>query len=123
MRNHEVLNKLKKGLTDKIWNDLTSDDRNKQYQGVLQSFRLPGTTTKFGGKIRAFHSSTATLYSIVELNDYVVESKRLTKDELKQKFRLRLIKWDVSQFIYANKFEFMMSLEEPRESKLISSFC
>lgn len=84
MRNHEVLNKLKKGLTDKIWNDLTSDDRNKQYQGVLQSFRLPGTTTKFGRKIRAFHSSTAALYSIVELNDYVVESKRLTKEELKQ---------------------------------------
>lgn len=84
MRNHEILNKLKKGLTDKIWNDLTSDDRNKQYQGVLQSFRLPGTTTKFGRKIRAFHSSTAALYSIVELNDYVVKSKRLTKEELKQ---------------------------------------
>lgn len=84
MRNHEVLNKLKKGLTDKIWNDLTSDDRNKQYQGVLQSFRLPGTTTKFGRKIWASHSSTAALYSIVELNDYVVESKRLTKEELKQ---------------------------------------
>lgn len=84
MRNHEVLNKLKKGLTDKIWNDLTSDDRNKQYQGVLQSFRLPGTPTKFGRKIWASHSSTAALYSIVELNDYVVESKRLTKEELKQ---------------------------------------
>ena len=70
-------------MTDKIWNDLTSDDRNKQYQGVLQSFRLPGTTTKFGRKIWASHSSTAALYSIAELNDYVVESKRLTKKELK----------------------------------------
>ena len=84
MRNHEVLNKLKKGLTDKIWNDLTSDDMNIQYQGVLQSFRLPGTTTKFGQKIRAFHSSTAPMYSIEELNDYVIDSKKLSKDELKQ---------------------------------------
>ena len=84
MKNHEVLNKLKKGLTDKIWNDLTSEDENIQYQGVLQSFRLPGTTTKFGQKIRAFHSSTAPMYSIEELNGYVIDSKKLSKDELKQ---------------------------------------
>ena len=84
MKNHEVLNKLKKGLTDKIWNDLTSEDENIQYQGVLQSFRLPGTTTKFGQKIRAVHSSTAPMYSIDELNGYVIDSKKLSKDELNQ---------------------------------------
>lgn len=81
-KNHEILNKLKKGLTDKIWNDLTSDIMDLQYQGVLQSFRMPDTRTKFGGNIQAFYSRKAPMYTLAELNSYVVASKRLTNEEL-----------------------------------------
>ncbi len=81
-KNHEILNKLKKGLTDKIWNDLTSEIQDLQYQGVLQSFRMPDTRTKFGGDIRGFYAKNAPMYTVSELNDCVVASKRLTKEEL-----------------------------------------
>ena len=68
--NIELLNKLKKDLTDLAWNAYTSSIRERQYQGVLQGFRLPGTKTKFGETIRAFYNKDSELYTLSQLNGF-----------------------------------------------------
>ena len=78
-----LLNKLKHGLTNVIWNYHTSTDENPQYQGILQGFRIPGTLTKFGERIRAFHAMEAPMYTIDMLNEYLYTYK-LKEDEVKK---------------------------------------
>ena len=80
--NIALLNKLKHGLTNIIWNEHTSTETSRQHQGILQGFRLPGTLTKFGEKIRAFHSMEAPSYTIEQLNNYL-DLFRLTDEEIK----------------------------------------
>jgi hypothetical protein len=73
--NVEMLNKLKKSLTNVVWNGFTSALIHRQYQGVLQGFRLPGTKTKFGETIRAFYNHDSELFSLAEINEF-------TRDEV-----------------------------------------
>lgn len=68
--NIELLNKLKKDLTNLAWNAYTSSIKERQYQGVLQGFRLPGTKTKFGETIRAFYNEDSELYTLAQLNEF-----------------------------------------------------
>ncbi len=81
--NLPILNKLKHGLTNLIWNDKTSFYEDRQHQSVFQGFRLPGTLTKFGEVIRCFHVLDAPMYSVEKLNGYLSAFK-LKEDELKQ---------------------------------------
>lgn len=81
--NITLLNKLKHGLTNIIWNEHTSTETSRQHQGILQGFRLPGTLTKFGEKIRAFHSMEAPFHTIEQLNNYL-DLFRLTDEEIKK---------------------------------------
>lgn len=69
--NIEPLNKLKYALTNVVWNAYSSNIKEIQYQGVLQGFRLPGTKTKFGETIRAFHNEDSSLFTLRELNDFL----------------------------------------------------
>ena len=78
-----LLNKMKFGLTNIIWNDHTSTLLNRQHQGITQGFRLPGTLTKFGERIRAFHSMEAPMYTIEDLNGYL-NAYKLKPEEVKQ---------------------------------------
>lgn len=78
--NIPLLNKLKHGLTNIIWNYHTSTDKNTQYQGVLQGFRIPGTLTKFGEKIRAFHCREAGFHNIPDLNKFLFTYKLTDKE-------------------------------------------
>lgn len=45
------LQELKRRLTDVVWTDYTSElgNNGRQYQGIYQAFRMPGTTTKLNG--------------------------------------------------------------------------
>lgn len=81
--NLPILNKLKHGLTNIMWNEQTSTLEDRQHQSILQGFRLPGTLTKFGVPIRAFHIQDAPLYTIEKLNEHL-ELFKLTKKELEQ---------------------------------------
>ena len=45
---YDDLNKLKHGLIDIVWNRYTSESENKQYQTILQGYRIPGTLSKLG---------------------------------------------------------------------------
>lgn len=75
------LNKLKEGLTRKVW--LVSRLRNPQIQSVVQGFRLPGTMTKFGKPIRAFINREAPLHNPEELNTFPSRDMQLPKEEVK----------------------------------------
>lgn len=43
------LQSVKERLTDYVWRDTTSFLDEKQFQGIYQAFRMPGTTTKLNG--------------------------------------------------------------------------
>lgn len=75
-----LLNRVKHGLTNILWNMGTSELEDRQYQSILQSFRLPGTLTKFGKSIRAF-VSRADRYTLEDLNKYLSKYK-LSPEEL-----------------------------------------
>lgn len=75
-----LLNRVKHGLTNILWNMGTSELEDRQYQSILQSFRLPGTLTKFGKRIRAF-VTRSDRYTLEELNRYLSKYK-LSSEEL-----------------------------------------
>lgn len=81
--NLPILNKLKHGMINIIWNDRTSVDTYNQYNGVIQGFRLPGTLNKFGEVIRCFHVIDSPMWTLKGLSDHL-QSYRLTDEELFQ---------------------------------------
>lgn len=81
-----LLKHLKYELTDYLWNGYTSAIEERQYQGIFQGFRIPGTKTKFDTEVKAFYTDIP-YYSIRKLNEYIQdESKRdirkLSEDQL-----------------------------------------
>lgn len=81
--NVPLLRKMKEGLTNLVWNEFTSNLKDIQYQGIYQGFRMPGTLTKFGEKIRAFRNEDAPMHSISSLNGFLSKFK-LTDGEISQ---------------------------------------
>ena len=81
--NVPLLRKMKEGLTNLVWNEFTSNLKDIQYQGIYQGFRMPGTLTKFGEKIRAFRNEDAPMHSISSLNSFLSKFK-LTDGEMAQ---------------------------------------
>ncbi len=81
--NVPLLRKMKEGLTNLVWNEYTSDLKDIQYQGIYQGFRMPGTLTKFGEKIRAFRNEDAALHTLGSLNGFLSKFK-LTDKEIAQ---------------------------------------
>lgn len=75
-----LLNRVKHGLTNILWNMGTSELEDRQYQSILQSFRLPGTLTKFGKRIRAF-VTRSDRYTLEDLNGHLSKYK-LSPEEL-----------------------------------------
>lgn len=63
------LKQLKHGLTAKIWNGDTSMLEKKQYQPIIQGYRVVGGKTKKGYEILAYHTGEKTTVS--KLNKYV----------------------------------------------------
>lgn len=70
-KNLEVLNRMKEGLTNVIWNEYTSTLEDRQYQTILQGFRLPGTLTKFGERVTAYHIEDAPMWTLSGLNRWL----------------------------------------------------
>lgn len=46
----KFLQEFKEKLTDYVWRDTTSSLDEKQFQGIYQAFRMPGTPTKLNGR-------------------------------------------------------------------------
>lgn len=70
---------LKYALTRRIWNRYTSTIKTPQYQGINQSFRVPGSHAKPGARLRVcaamrLNPNPAT---VEELNSFVPEESRV----------------------------------------------
>lgn len=76
---HQPLDDLKFGLTKIVWNRYTSeiDPEKRQFQGIFQGFRMPGTQSKLGKRypVVAFRFGNKT--SIEVLNRYVEDKYRI----------------------------------------------
>lgn len=93
---HRPLDQLKHGLTKIVWNAYTStiETDKRQFQGIFQGFRMPGTQSKLGKRypVVAFRYGNKT--SIETLNDFVdkeyrmseIERYRMPLEEAKQKY-------------------------------------
>ena len=92
----EPLNDLKMGLTNIVWNAYTSsiEPEKRQFQGIFQGFRMPGTQSKLGKRypVVAFRLGNKT--SLDTLNAFVSDEYKLkewneyqiTLDEAKEQY-------------------------------------
>lgn len=79
------LQQLKRRLTDVVWTDYTSEDGNegRQYQGIYQGFRMPGTTTRLNGHgVDAKDVSKYEALAFMYTPDGASEPQRVTLDYL-----------------------------------------
>ncbi len=93
---HEPLNDLKMGLTRIVWNAYTSSiaPEKRQFQGIFQGFRMPGTRSKLGKRYPVVAFRTGNKTTIEILNSFVSEEYQLkewnkyqiTLDEAKEKY-------------------------------------
>nr|AVN57612.2 RepB [Shuttle vector pG108]AVN57617.2 RepB [Shuttle vector pG106]UTD45288.1 putative plasmid replication protein [Shuttle vector pG106-KA] len=70
---YETLTNIKKALTRLIWNKASSrtgEDNQVQIQPIIQPFRVPGSRTKHGDIVTAWHNADAPLHTIEELNRF-----------------------------------------------------
>lgn len=65
------IDRLKHSLADRVWNQYTSRDDEKQYQGIFQGYRIPGTQSKFSKHCLVAAYSTGAKISIKELDSWV----------------------------------------------------
>lgn len=74
---YETLTAIKKALTRLIWNKASSrtgELNQVQIQPIIQPFRVPGSRTKHGDIVTAWHNADASLHTIEELNRYATKS-------------------------------------------------
>lgn len=79
------LQQLKRRLTDVVWTDYTSEDGNegRQYQGIYQGFRMPGTTTRLNGHgVDAKDANKYEALAFMYAPDGASEPRRVTLDYL-----------------------------------------
>lgn len=79
------LQQLKRRLTDVVWTDYTSEDGNegRQYQGIYQGFRMPGTTTRLNGYgVDAKDTNKYEALAFMYAPDGASEPRRVTLDYL-----------------------------------------
>lgn len=76
-----ALKDLKFKLTDLMWNQYTSKEKNKQFQGINQGFRIVGSKTKLNTTVRAFKSSFDYV-DIDYLNSFLPDNKKVDFSKL-----------------------------------------
>ena len=83
---HKPLNTLKYGLTQIVWNAYTSNiaPEKRQFQGIFQGFRMPGSQSKLGKRYPVVAFRTGTKTSIDVLNEFVLEEYRMTEPKAYQ---------------------------------------
>ena len=86
------LKKYKYALTTRIWNAYTSILKKQQYQGINQSFRIPGTKTKSDADIpfAKTYRLHQRLFCFDQLNEYVPDEDKIDETKLYKETRLTL---------------------------------
>jgi hypothetical protein len=77
-----LLKDFKYSLTERLWNAYTSKLKEKQFQGIFQGFRIPGTKTKFNETVTVFENIEKEYYNISELNEYVFPEYKLSDNQI-----------------------------------------
>lgn len=79
----ESFGKLKERLSDMVWNQYTSRDKKKQYQGIFQGYRMVGSPTKLGADCRVTAFSCGKKVTLHYLNEFVDEKYQCEFDDLR----------------------------------------
>ena len=83
----EQLRRMRRALIDLIWNEhVTTLSRNRQYESVTQGFRMVGTMTKNGRRVRAFRVGDRV--TVEYLNEHLEQEARLTRFAYKSNLTL-----------------------------------
>ncbi len=84
------LKALKYALIERIWNQYTSEEEHKQFQGINQGFRVIGGKTKIPGvRVRAFRINQHP-YSLTQLGRYIPEESRVDESKLWKESKMSL---------------------------------
>ena len=76
------LKTLKYALTARLWNPNTSTEKDPQYQGINQGFRVIGGPSKIDGvRVRAFHISDKK-HTLSSLGRFVPQENRVDESKL-----------------------------------------
>lgn len=80
---HRPLDNLKYGLTKIVWNQYTStiETEKRQFQGIFQGFRMPGTQSKLGKRYPVTAYRFGKKVTIQYLNDFVEREYQMTEIE------------------------------------------
>lgn len=78
----ESFGKLKERLSEMVWNQYTSRDKKKQYQGIFQGYRMVGSPTKLGADCRVTAFSCGEKVTLHYLNEFVDEKHQCKFDDL-----------------------------------------
>ncbi|MBQ1969734.1 MAG: hypothetical protein II221_00880 [Paludibacteraceae bacterium] len=79
---YESLIRLKKDLSDKLWNRYTSRSEEKQYQGIFQPFRVVGSPTKLGADYLTTAYKIGSKVTLNYLNSFADEENRCNFNDL-----------------------------------------
>jgi hypothetical protein len=79
---YDSLNALKAALSELIWTEYTSREKKKQFQGIFQSFRAVGSSSKLGADYRVTAYRIGEKTCISELNYFVSKENRCEFDDL-----------------------------------------
>lgn len=74
---YETLTAIKKALTRLVWNKASSrtgELNQVQIQPIIQPFRVPGSRSKHGDIVTAWHNADAPLHTIESLNRFATKS-------------------------------------------------
>ena len=84
------LKAFKYALTEKIWNQYTSELKDPQYQGINQGFRVIGGKTKISGvRVRAFRMNSHP-FNLDQLGRYIPEESRIDESKLWRETKITL---------------------------------
>lgn len=88
-RSREILNIQKEILTKAIWNEFTSRLETRQFQNILQGYRIPETKTKLGTDVTTFLNLNSNYWTISELND-LLNSRKIWQLNIDRNLELEL---------------------------------
>lgn len=80
----EIIQKLKTGILDLIWQSRVTTQSSKEAQlplAITQGYRTIGSKTKFGATVKGW-SFTEDRYSIEDLNSWTTRRYKLSKEEI-----------------------------------------
>lgn len=107
-RTKEILNIQKEILTKAIWNEYTSRVEERQFQNILQGYRVPETKTKLGTDVKTFLNLNSSYWTISELND-LLNSREIWKLNIDRNLEKEL------DIIKSGAIKYTSKLEEAKE--------